>query len=215
MVFHCWGRIFVSSRLQMAWLIRTRRSMHGIGAAPARVLHHHRLNQKHIIRDSVFLGVFLDNRLIGFHLLTDRQNLRAIFVTCKHHSGETHDNQYDHQNQNCSTASGAERAYKAAVRRMAQYLIEDGLFHLVQLKRKSQKKRKQKIAAATYLYQADCDGEWGEIQFDFQEKTAQIIQLADWDLMISQPFAKYAISYLLNCQKENLPKEAVISFDEQ
>ena len=33
--------------------------------------------------------------------------------------------------------------------------------------------------------------------------------------MISQPFAKYAISYLLNCQKEKLPKEAVISFDEQ
>ena len=114
-----------------------------------------------------------------------------------------------------STASGAERAYKAAVRRMAQYLIEDGFFHLVRLKRKSQKKRKQKIAAATYLYQADCDGEWGEIQFDFEEKTAQIIQLADWDLMISQPFAKYAISYLLNCQKEKLPKEAVISFDEQ
>ena len=112
-----------------------------------------------------------------------------------------------------SSASGAERAYKAAARRMAQYLIEDGLFHLIRLKRKSQKKRKQKIAAATYLYQADCDGEWGEIQFDFEEKTAQIIQLADWDLMISQPFAKYAISYLLNCQREKLPKETVISFD--
>ena len=53
---------------------------------------------------------------------------------------------------------------------------------------------RQKKAAATYLYQADCDGEWGEIQFDFEEKTAKIIQLADWDLMISQPFAKYAIS---------------------
>ena len=72
---------------------------------------------------------------------------------------------------------------------------------------------RQKKAAATYLYQADCDGEWGEIQFDFEEKTAKIIQLADWDLMISQPFAKYAISYLLNCQREKLPKETVISFD--
>ena len=78
---------------------------------------------------------------------------------------------------------------------------------------RSQKKRKEKIAAATYLYQADCDGEWGEIQFNFEEKTAQIIQLADWDLMISQPFAKHAISYLLNCQREKLPKETVISFD--
>ena len=113
-----------------------------------------------------------------------------------------------------STASGAERAYKNAARRMAQYLIEDGLFHLIRLKRKSQKKRKQKIAAATYLYQADCDGEWGEIQFDFEKKTAQIIQLAGWDLMISQPFAKYAIFYLLNCLNEKLPKETVISFEE-
>lgn len=31
--------------------------------------------------------------------------------------------------------------------------------------------------------------------------------------MISNPFAKYAISYLLNCQNENLPKETVISFE--
>lgn len=106
-----------------------------------------------------------------------------------------------------------QRAYKAAARRIAQYLIEDGLFHLIQLKRKSQTKRKQETAAATYLYQADCDGEWGEIQFDFEKKTAQIIRLADWDLMISQPFAKYAISYLLNCQREILPKETVISFE--
>ena len=32
--------------------------------------------------------------------------------------------------------------------------------------------------------------------------------------MISQPFAKYANSYLLNCQNENMPKETVISFEE-
>lgn len=88
-----------------------------------------------------------------------------------------------------------------------------GLFHTVVLKRKSLKKRKEKITAATYLYQADSDGEWGEIQFDFENKTAQIIQLADWDKMISQPFAKYAISYLLNCRNEKLPKETVISFE--
>lgn len=42
----------------------------------------------------------------------------------------------------------------------------------------------------------------------------QIIRLVDWDKMISQPFAKYAISYLLNCQNEKLPKETVISFEE-
>ena len=73
--------------------------------------------------------------------------------------------------------------------------------------------QRQKKAAAACLYQADGDGEWGEIQFDFENKTAQIIRLADWDKMISQPFAKYAISYLLNCQNEKLPKETVISFE--
>ena len=113
-----------------------------------------------------------------------------------------------------STAGGSERAYKKAVQKLTQLLIEDGLFHTIVLKRKRQKKRKEKIAAATYLYQADSDGEWGEIQFDFEKKTAQIIRLADWDKMISQPFAKYAISYLLNCQNEKLPKETVISFEE-
>ena len=38
--------------------------------------------------------------------------------------------------------------------------------------------------------------------------------IGDWDKMISHPFAKYAISYLLNCQNEKLPKETVISFEE-
>lgn len=37
--------------------------------------------------------------------------------------------------------------------------------------RKSVKRIKKKIAAAVYEYQADCDGEWGEIQFDFENGT--------------------------------------------
>lgn len=97
-----------------------------------------------------------------------------------------------------SFASGAERAYKAAVRKLTQLLREDGLFQTIVLKRKYEKRRKEKIAAATYLYQADSDGEWGELQFDFENKTAQIIRLADWDKIIFQPFATYAIPYLLN-----------------
>ena len=36
------------------------------------------------------------------------------------------------------------------------------------------KETETKNAAATYLYQADCDGEWDEIQFDFENMTAQI-----------------------------------------
>ena len=112
-----------------------------------------------------------------------------------------------------TTAGGAERAYKKAVLHLAQLLVENGLFHTISLKRKSQKMRKEKVAAATYQYQADCDGEWGEIQFDFERKMAEIIRLADWDKMISHPFAKYAISYLLNCKNEKLPKETTILFE--
>lgn len=36
---------------------------------------------------------------------------------------------------------------------------EAGTLHMIRLKRKFQTKRKKKIAAAVYLYQADNDGE--------------------------------------------------------
>lgn len=54
-----------------------------------------------------------------------------------------------------STASGAERAYRRAVEHLACLLTEAGVIHMVRLKRKSQTRRKQKIAAAIYLYQVD------------------------------------------------------------
>src|SRR5699024_3067909 len=47
-----------------------------------------------------------------------------------------------------STASGAERAYRRAVEHLACLLTEAGVIHMVRLKRKSQTRRKQKIAAA-------------------------------------------------------------------
>ena len=69
---------------------------------------------------------------------------------------------------------------------------------MIRLKRKSQTKRKKKIAAAVYLYQVDNDGEWGEISFDFEVGTAEIIQLAEWDTTVSKKFAKQVIQYLLS-----------------
>ena len=66
---------------------------------------------------------------------------------------------------------------------------------------------------AHYEYQADCDGEWGEISFNFENGTAEIIQLADWDTMITKCFANQAISYLLNCENEKLPKETLVAFE--
>ncbi len=62
-----------------------------------------------------------------------------------------------------STASGAERAYRKAVDKLTELLVAEGALHAVRLKQKTKTKRKKKIAAAIYEYQADCDGEWGEI----------------------------------------------------
>ena len=67
---------------------------------------------------------------------------------------------------------------------------------MIRLKRKSQTKRKKKIAAAVYLYQVDNDGEWGEVSFDFEAETTEIIRLAEWDTTESNIFAKRIIHYI-------------------
>ena len=112
-----------------------------------------------------------------------------------------------------SSASGAERAYRKAAEHLTLLLVENGGVHAVRLKQKSKTKRKKKIATAVYEYQADCDGEWGEIVFDFGSGTAEIVRLADWDTMISNVFAKQAIRYLLDCENEKLPKEVMFAFE--
>ena len=112
-----------------------------------------------------------------------------------------------------STASGAERAYRKAVDKLTELLVAEGALHAVLLKQKSKIKRKKKIAAAIYEYQADCDGEWGEISLDFENGTAEILHLADWDTMKTNRFANRAIAYLLNCENEKLPKETMVAFE--
>ena len=113
-----------------------------------------------------------------------------------------------------STASGAERAYRKAVDKLTEFLVAEGAIHAVRMKQKSQSKRKKKIAAAVYEYQADCDGEWGEISLDFENGTAKIVRLADWDTMKTNRFANKAIAYLLNCENEKLPKETMVAFEQ-
>lgn len=92
-------------------------------------------------------------------------------------------------------------------------LVAEGAIHAVRLKQKSKTKRKKKIATAIYEYQADCDSEWGDIQFDFENDTAEITRLADWDTMNNHIFANRVIEYLLNCENEKLPKETTIAFE--
>lgn len=113
-----------------------------------------------------------------------------------------------------SAASGAERAYRKAVDKLTEFLVVEGaIIHAVRLKQKSKIKRKKKIAAAIYEYQVDHDGGWGELSLNFEAKTAEIIRLADWDTIKSNKCAKAAISYLLYCKNENLPKDIVIPFE--
>ena len=80
------------------------------------------------------------------------------------------------------------------------------------LKQTDMRKKNKKIAAAVYLYQADNDGEWGEIRFDFENGTTEIVKLADWDTMKSNVFAKTAIRYIQGLPEARLLKSVAVPF---
>ena len=113
---------------------------------------------------------------------------------------------------NGSSDGGAEKAYNAALARFTAQLIEDHVIRVVDLKLEKVTRRKKKIAAATYRYQADCDGEWGEIQFDFEKRKAQILHLADWDTSHTKLYAKRVIDHILRTEGNDLPKKERIVF---
>ena len=81
------------------------------------------------------------------------------------------------------------------------------------LKQTECRKRNKKIAAAVYLDQADNDGEWGELRFDFKNGTAEIVKLADGDTVKSNIFAKAAIRYIQNLPEARLLKSMVVPFE--
>lgn len=111
-----------------------------------------------------------------------------------------------------SGTSCAERAYRKALDKLTTILVEEGILHAVRLKRKNITRKKKEIATAIYLYQVDYDGEWGEIYFDFVNRTTEIRKLAEWDRMISQIFAKKAIIYLTHHVDPMNVKQAYIVF---
>lgn len=112
-----------------------------------------------------------------------------------------------------TTAGGAERAYRRAVEHLTELLVEDGVLRCVRLKPESQKTRKRENAAAVYLYQADNDGEWGEIHFDFAHGKAEIVRLADWDTTRTNIYAKMVIQYVMKCKDGDLPKKMMLGFE--
>ena len=111
-----------------------------------------------------------------------------------------------------TTASGAERFYRRTLDKLRLKLLESGLVHTVTLKQTEYRKKNKKIAAAVYLYQADNDGEWGEIRFNFENGTAEIVRLADWDTVKSNIFAKTAIRYIQSLPEARLLKSVVVPF---
>lgn len=111
-----------------------------------------------------------------------------------------------------SGTSGTERAYRKALDKLTTILVEEGILHAVRLKRKNITRKKKEIATAIHLYQVDYDGEWGEIYFDFVNRTTEIRKLAEWDRMISKVFSKKAICYIQTHPLLVNLNEIVISF---
>ena len=112
-----------------------------------------------------------------------------------------------------TTASGAERFYRRTIDKLRLKLLESGLVHTVTLKQTECRKKNKKIAAAVYLYQADNDGEWGELRFDFENGAAEIVKLADWDTVKSNVFAKTAIQFVQGLPEARLLKSVVVPFE--
>lgn len=111
-----------------------------------------------------------------------------------------------------TTASGAERFYRRTLDKLRRKLLESGVIHTVTLKQ-TERRKKKKIAAAVYLYQADNDGEWGKLRFDFENGTAEIVKLADWDTVKSNIFAKTAIRFVQGLPETRLLKSVVVPFE--
>ena len=54
----------------------------------------------------------------------------------------------------------------------------------------------------------------GELRFDFENGTAEIVKLADWDTTKSNIFAKTAIRHIQSLPEAKPPSEVVVMFDQ-
>ena len=89
--------------------------------------------------------------------------------------------------------SSIKNAFEKALQRLAELLWQDGWIRAVKYNRVSKTK-----TAAVYQYQADCDGEWGEIVFDFKRSAATIKKQAEWDTKKSSIYANEVIQRILD-----------------
>ena len=59
----------------------------------------------------------------------------------------------------------------------------------------------------------DFDGDWGELKFDFEGGSAEIVTLTDWDTVKTNRFAKLAISRILRDAESGLPKKLLLAVE--
>lgn len=111
------------------------------------------------------------------------------------------------------TETGAEKACNTALKKLIKQLAEDNAIRVLDYERIKPEPGEKKKAAAAYRYQADCDGEWGEIQFDLDAGTAEIIRLADWDTSKSHLYAQRVIAQILPTGGKHLPRKNRIVFE--
>ena len=95
-----------------------------------------------------------------------------------------------------ATDKGAEVTDHVALNRLAAQLIEDGSCRIVDLSLENLEQTENNNTAATYRYQVDCDGEWGEIRFDFENKKIKFQRLAEWDTTRSHKYAWKVIGFI-------------------
>ena len=112
-----------------------------------------------------------------------------------------------------STDKGAEKAYHTALDRFTTQLAEDNVIRVVDMVRIEPERVKKKNAVATYRYQADCDGAWGEIHFDFEKKQIHVKRLAEWDTTKSHIYA-WKVIYFIALSGE-LPEKKRIVFERE
>ena len=106
------------------------------------------------------------------------------------------------------SAQAAENIYYGSLNQMREELTERGFLHTVRLNRMKKTK-----TAVVYAYQADNDGEWGEIEYDCKTGQFRVVKLAELDLTKSQPFAKQAIRRIRHwIQREVFPKKDQLWF---
>ena len=81
---------------------------------------------------------------------------------------------------------------------------------------KNLEQTENKKAAAPYLHLGDCDGEWGEIHFDFESKRVKIQKLAEWDTTKSHKYAWKVIGFIARKGTKMLPeKKRIILWDKR